>query len=239
MIITIANQKGGVAKTHTAAAIASALHAAGKKALAVDADPQGSLSYLLGADLNAHNLRDIIQGTVKTADAIQHTEQADIIAGNKRLSADNVQPDALRKILRPLKYDCIIVDTGPGMSALMLAALAAADLVIIPVKANAGSLAGITDTAGTLATVQGRKKSGCAVLLTQIHARQATAERAFIDAIRQSCESLGLPVYNTAIRYAEAPITSGEAFRQSVIAYDKKSKPAKDYASLLEEMNLL
>jgi chromosome partitioning protein len=50
--ITIANHKGGCAKTTTALNLAVALAAKGARVLAVDLDLQGNLSASLGADLD-------------------------------------------------------------------------------------------------------------------------------------------------------------------------------------------
>ncbi len=47
-ILAVANQKGGVAKTTTVAALSAALAERGRKVLAVDLDPQGSLTYSVG-----------------------------------------------------------------------------------------------------------------------------------------------------------------------------------------------
>lgn len=50
-ITTIINQKGGVGKTSTAHALATGLNHRNYKALVVDADPQGNLSYIMQTSL--------------------------------------------------------------------------------------------------------------------------------------------------------------------------------------------
>lgn len=51
--ISVANQKGGVAKTTTNINLAAALVVKGKKVLVVDLDPQGGCSVMLGYDPGA------------------------------------------------------------------------------------------------------------------------------------------------------------------------------------------
>ena len=50
--IVLTNQKGGVGKTTTSAAIAAGLARKGYKVLAVDMDPQGNLGFSLGVDID-------------------------------------------------------------------------------------------------------------------------------------------------------------------------------------------
>ena len=52
-IIAVTNQKGGVGKTTTAAALVCGLHQRGAKVLGVDLDPQGNLGFNLGLDIGA------------------------------------------------------------------------------------------------------------------------------------------------------------------------------------------
>ena len=51
-VIAITNQKGGVGKTTTAAALLTGLHRRGAAVLGVDMDPQGSLGFSLGLEFN-------------------------------------------------------------------------------------------------------------------------------------------------------------------------------------------
>ena len=62
-IITVSNQKGGVGKTTTSAALATGLCLAGRKVLGVDLDPQGNLGFCLGLEAaNHHTVLDALKG---------------------------------------------------------------------------------------------------------------------------------------------------------------------------------
>lgn len=243
MIITVANQRGGVAKTTTAAALACALRESNKRVLAVDADPQCSLSFVLGANTNGPGLLEVLQGKADLAETIQHTEQADIVPGSKRLAAAaaKIPPEALKRALAACwrKYRYIIIDTGPGLSNLLLQALIAADRVIIPVTADAASLLGLRDMVETVreAERQGTFAKDIHALITQANSRKTNAEKAIEEALRQTCEDLGVPLYRQQIRKADA-VRAAAGFRESIITYDPQSKPAQDYMALLHEMKL-
>ena len=248
MIIAIANQKGGVSKTTTAAALACALLETSKRVLAVDADPQCSLSFILGADTNRPGLLEFLQGKSPEgkplSSIIQQTEQALIIPGSKRLAsaAGKIPPDRLRINLSLIsrKYNHIIIDTGPGLSNALLQALIAADTVIIPVIADAGSLLGLRDMVETIREAEkyGEFEKHINALITQTNGRKTNAEKAIEEALRTTCAELGIHMYRQQIRKADA-VRASAGFRESVITYDPKSNPAQDYIALLREMKLI
>ena len=87
MIITISNQKGGVAKTTTSAALAAGLKLKGCNVLAIDLDPQGNLSDNVGADNREKpTVYELLKNQVSIQEVIQHTNQFDIIPSNIMLA---------------------------------------------------------------------------------------------------------------------------------------------------------
>ncbi|MDF3046157.1 MAG: cobyrinic acid a,c-diamide synthase, partial [Ornithinibacter sp.] len=64
VIIALANQKGGVAKTTTVASLGAAFAEQGRRVLLVDLDPQACLTFSLGVDPDAveTSIHDVLVG---------------------------------------------------------------------------------------------------------------------------------------------------------------------------------
>ena len=168
--ITIANHKGGVAKTTTALNVAVLLAKQGSRVLAVDLDPQGNLSLALGADLTeleesrltSHRLmlsdRDdysaFIQNARPRLDLLPACLDAD---AESMLLAQRVAGELLLKQkLAPAKrvYDFCVIDTPPSLQTSTLNALALSDLVIIPIETSLFALHGIAQMLRTIGQVR-------------------------------------------------------------------------------------
>lgn len=246
MIIAIANQKGGQGKTTTAQAIATGAAQIGRKALAVDLDPQGNLTFSMGgngADMGAYEL---ITGQATPGQVIQHTAQGDVITASSSLAlADttftgDMRINALKAALRPIKgkYDAIVIDCPPTLNTLLINALAAADRVIIPLTADMYSLQGLYQLAQSIQAAQ-RSNPGLVIggVVFVKHSARTVLARDLTDVIKDRCRELGIPVYHTAIREGVA-IREAQTQRESIFTYAPKSKPARDYMQLIQEIGL-
>ncbi|MDO5082519.1 MAG: ParA family protein [Arachnia propionica] len=144
-IWTIALPKGGSAKTTTAAELVAHLVAQGRKVLAIDACQQGDLGTRLGitddTEVTAVTA-EVLIGTATITDAAIPSPAvpgADVLVGTRDLQHLHHHPEvltALRDILPTLTdWTDVVIDTPPAIDLATLAALAAADQIIVPVVA--------------------------------------------------------------------------------------------------------
>ena len=99
VVITIVNQKGGVAKTTTVSALAYILNQKGYRVLSIDLDPQRNLDMLAGKGL-AIPINDMETGSILHAlnhqrslhDIIIKTEIGDLARASSQLSGWNGRP---------------------------------------------------------------------------------------------------------------------------------------------------
>jgi chromosome partitioning protein len=166
MIVALANQKGGVAKTTTTIGLGGLLAAQGAT-LAIDLDPQGNLTTGLGIELADTQLTmyEVITERNPAADVIISTKSGvDLIPADINLAKG--EPEILSKVgnfylLRDAleqvqdKYQHILIDCPPSLGLLTINALTTADVVLIPVQCQFFALKGL---AALLETIQSVKK---------------------------------------------------------------------------------
>ncbi len=242
-VITVANQKGGVAKTTTTGALAAGLVRRGFKVLAVDLDAQGNLSDNVNVNEQQPTTYELMKGTVQIKEAIQKMGVFDIVPANLALASADMEftqtgrEYRLKKALLPImgEYDYIILDTPPTLGIMTVNAFMVSDEVIIPASGLNG-VKGIVTLYSTLNTVKefgnpNLKVAG--ILLTRYN------PRAIIDQnIKELAENIGaakgIHIFNTYIR-ASVSVDEATATGKDIFTYNKKNNVAIDYDSFIDE----
>ena len=171
-VIAIANQKGGVGKTTTAASLGVGLVRQGKKVMLIDADPQGSLSLSLGIEKPDNletTIANVMERIVEDKEiepgfaVVQTKEGIDLMPANIELSGIEVRLVNEMSRERVLKryvdskrqdYDFIIIDCMPSLGMMTFNALCSADSVIIPTTPEFLSAKGLEQLLGTINRVR-------------------------------------------------------------------------------------
>jgi chromosome partitioning protein len=244
-IIAIINQKGGVAKTTTTLALGAGLFMRGQKLLYVDLDAQGNLTYTLGANDEGLTVFDVLIGSAKAEQTVQHTKDGDVIPASQLLSgADIVITSAqkeyrLKEAIKPLNehYDYILIDTPPSLGILTINALTACTGVIIPAQADTYSLRGIRQLQNTITTV----KEHCnpfmtikGILLTRYNPRTILS-RDITEIMEQVAQQLQTKLFTSSIRETIL-IKESQAQNQSIYNYAPKSNAVSDYEAFITEL---
>lgn len=248
MIIAIANQKGGVGKTTTTAALGVNLTRMGYRVLAVDADPQANLTTALGVPqedaVDRPNLFTIVEelDAPETAPVETPTGVWLIPSINGLAHADlhnkMDRERILTRLLGPIadRHDVILIDSPPTLGLLTINALAAADTVIVPTQTEAFAVDGLAQLMDTMDAlrryeVNPRCEIG-GVVLTMYDGRRNLDKRVS-SVIR---ETLGDVVFSTTIprdvRLAEYGETGDTALiegeSQGAAAYRELAKEVAD-----------
>ncbi|MBP1548289.1 MAG: ParA family protein [Oscillospiraceae bacterium] len=244
-VIVVTNQKGGVGKTTTCAAFAGIFRKYGKKVLAIDLDPQGNLSFSLGAEDSGYTIHDVMKGDCTLRQATKRTEICDVITSNILLSGTELELKSsdrefvLKKALAQAEdqYDAVIIDTPPALSILTINAYTAADDLIIPMTPEVLSLQGIAQVKDTILAVKkfyNKKLCVRGILLTRYSSKYLLSEEV-AEMAEIIADQLGTQIFSTrissCIAAAEAP-----AHQQALVDYSPRCRAAKEYTRLAREL---
>ncbi len=174
---TIANQKGGVGKTTTTVAIAGLCAEQGKRVLALDLDPHGSLSSYFGVDpetaqsstftlfqerkaLTSDSVMRCIQPTKNQNISVIPAAMALATLERQAIGSDGmglVISEALQLVRQ--HYDVVLIDCPPLLGVLMINALAACQHLILPVQTEYLALKGLERMLQTLSMMSRSRNS--------------------------------------------------------------------------------
>jgi chromosome partitioning protein len=253
-IITIVNQKGGVGKTTTAVNLASSLALLNKRVLLIDFDPQANATSSLGfykgdyefniyhALIGVKSIKDVtLKTSIKTLDLIP--SNIGLVAIEKEFDNFKDRELTLKRVLKPIlkKYDYIIIDSPPTLGTITINALCASNSLIIPIQCEFFALEGATQLLNTIKLIQRTKNPSLqirGILPTMYTSNNNLSKQVLSDLIRYFGENIFIDYKNNNylviprnIRLAEAP-----SFGKPIFLYDKKSKGAKAYQKLAQNI---
>ncbi len=245
-IITFTNQKGGVGKTTTCAALCGCLSKMGKSVLAIDLDPQGNLSFSLGAETDSsYTIYDVFKRKADIYDTVQHCDCCDVVPANILLSGVELELTSvgreyiLREHLSSIsdEYDYVLIDTPPALSILTINAYAASHQLVIPMVPEILSLQGIAQLKETIFAVKRYYNQNLEIrgILLNKYAPRLVLNREVEELANVIAEQLDTDVFDQKISgsviIAEAP-----AHAKTIIEYAPRSKSAREYMDLTYEI---
>ena len=247
IVLSVANQKGGVGKTTTSVNLAASLAQMKRRVLLIDLDPQGNAT--MGSGINKHDLEvSVYDVLVDDADAAEMIVQAeapgfDLLGANTDLTGAELdlanrekREYRLREALGSLqqRYDYVIIDCPPALGLLTINGLVAADSVIIPMQCEYYALEGLSALMGTIERIKASLNPDLMVeglVRTMYDPRNSLSREVSLQLI----EHFGDKVYRTVVprnvRLAEAP-----SYGVPIIFYDRQSRGARAYLALAGEV---
>ncbi|MFH8797668.1 ParA family protein [Streptomyces sp. NPDC017941] len=242
-VFAVVNQKGGAGKTTSAVELAAAWAAAGYRVRVIDADHQeAALSVWLVPQYPdegpRHSLRSVFMDECTLAEATYPTRFAGVDVVPSGLDLVRVEYErpigAERALAAALEeeaeggtppYDVTLIDGAPSLGLVTVAALAASDEVLVPIKVGGLDMHGMRSLHRTIRSVQRKVNAKLrvgAVLLTawdkSDFARQLAAK------VSEDYPDAAVIPIRRSVRAAEAPIAE-----EPVRAYAPKSTAAGDY----------
>jgi chromosome partitioning protein len=246
--IAVVNQKGGCGKTTTAINLAAQLARLGKRVLLVDLDPQSHCAAGLGVpeqrievDISDALLAAGGKGVDNARLLWRAGRNLDLAPSRMRLAGLEASrggladaPNKERRLATVLEslasgYDYAIIDCSPSIGLLTYNALAAADLVIVPVETGFFSLQGAMRQFNTVRTLGRRLGKPIPVrILPTLHDESSVVAADVLKELHTRFKDKVAPV---VIR-RETKLREAASFGQPICDYAPTSNGAEDYSRM-------
>ena len=244
MIITIANQKGGVGKTTTVVNLATALASIDKKVLVIDMDPQYNSSMSFNAYDADKSIYKVFSNEIQINNAIQGSQIPmldvisaceDLAAAEYELADDENRNYLLKQYIEEIKnsYDYIFIDTPPTLGLLTISSLTASDEVLIPVQCEFFALEGLSKLIKTIEIVKSNLNSNLklnGIILTMYDKRNSLSS--LIE--KEAREYFDMNVYKFNVP-RNVTLSEAPSHGLPAIIYDLKCAGSQAYIALAKE----
>lgn len=266
-VISILNNKGGVAKTTSTGVLAQIFAYLGKKVLVVDLDGQANTSAIFnnfridsqdvidGIELpDKFNVTELFKYRYRTKEEVEaiivptQIKGVDLIPSSERYNNVNVIVTMntgnnyliLKRALETVKneYDYILLDNAPANNILTVNSLFASDMVIVPVQVEQFSYIGLTQTLNMIAYIKEEHGIDYPEIAGIFLTLVEKKTNQYKKYEQKYREEFRCQFFETSIR---KDIKMKEAIDsiQPILAKCPDSRALEDYAALILEMNIL
>lgn len=234
-------------KTTTAVHLAAALALAENKTLLVDCDPLGHATSGMGIDKNKLDKTILpgLFGLVPPQEIVLNSDldylkmipaNAELFLAGEELSSKPEKEKALQKMLSRIKdgYDFIVIDTPPSLTLLSMNAMAAADLLIIPLPCEYLAIESLEEQMKCIQMVKNKFNGNVrigGILLTMFQAQEESCDKISSDIKKHLKNKL----YQTIIPRTR-DLREFALHGRPVLFNDIKTEGARSYLNLAQEI---
>ncbi len=220
-VMAVTSGKGGVGKTFVSANLAAALAKRGQRVLVLDADlGLANLDVVLNLYPKI-TLHDVFSGKAKLEEAIIQAPGgfSVLLAGSGMVEYSRLTPEIRTDFLRIIdglipRYDVVLLDTGAGISDVVLFAVSLASVVLVVATPEPTSL---TDAYATIKVLAGQQKREHIYMVINQTARLGDG-RAITGQLQQVLDRFVLTEPGRGVRLVHlADIPADPSVRQAVM----------------------